>query len=528
MEGHVHRPVPERRQPKESATARGTGLIRTGAARRRRHGIAKSASSAAGQHGFSQDLFDDVPALIASVGPDLRYRDANQKYCEWFDMSPDRLRGRHVREVLGEAQLETLGGHMRRALAGERVSFEHRLQCRQGRMMWIAGTYIPEVGPDGTVRGFYAVLSDVDDRKRADDALRRSNAHFRRLYESNIIGVMIADIHGNIHDCNDEFLRIIGYSRVDLPLRWIDMTPPEWLPLDEAAIEQCKTKGVVPTWEKEYVRKDGSRIPILLAVAMLDMEAGTCICPVLDLSDRARLEKALLEQSETERRRLGQDLHDGLGQHLTGLAFLTKALEERLQNGGSAAAAKHAAKIAKLAEEAVSKARSLAQLVCPVDMRPGGFIQAVARLAANIEEIFNISCSFTGRKGIVVHETSTAIHLFHIIQEAITNAIKHGHAKSIRIHLSTRKDRLTLTVRDDGVGMPAEPHEDGGMGLNIMRHRARMVGATIEHGRGQDGGTVVTCTVHRLADENQRKRKIVGVPKSRAQRHASRKDLRRR
>jgi PAS domain S-box-containing protein len=473
-------------------------------------------------------LLDDFPALIASVGRDLRYRNVNKKYAEWFGRSPGRIRGRHVREVLGEAQFEMLGGYMRRALAGERVSFESPLKHMSGRSPWIAATYIPDYGADGSVQGFYAVVSDIDERRRADAAARKSDDHFRRLYESNIIGIMIADIHGNILDCNDALLKMIGYARDDLPLRWIDMTPPEWLPLDEAAIEQCKTRGVMPTWEKEYIRKDGTRVPILLAVAMLDMKAGTCICPVLDLSDRARLERALLEQSEAERRRIGQDLHDGLGQHLTGLAFLTRALENHLRDAGSAEAAGDAAKIAMLAEQAISKTRSLARLVRPVDLREGGFIPAVMRLAANIQEIFNVSCTFSGEDGIAITDTSTATHLFHITQEAITNAIKHGQAKVIRVALSTLGGRLILTVRDDGSGMPAQRHDVEGMGLDIMRHRARRIGGTIEHAQGPGGGTVVTCTIHRLGEATRKKRSTVDDPTTRPSRRGSRTHLRRR
>lgn len=441
-----------------------------------------------------RSLLDSIPLLIASIDRDLKYRYVNRKYGEWFGLLPGRIRGRLVRDVVGPKTFRVLKKYIKKALDGERVHFEFQFTSGDGITKWLEVTYLPDLDARGQVRGFFALVHDIDERKRAADTIRRSEEPFRRLYESNIIGIIFADIHGNIFSSNDEFLRIVGYERKDLPLRWLDMTPPEWLALDEEAIEQCITKGAVPTWEKEYFRKDGSRVPILVAVAMLDMEAGTCICPVLDLSDQSRLEKALLEQSETERRRLGQDLHDGLGQHLTGLAFLGKALEERLRERGSPEA-EEATKIATLAEQAVAKARSLAQMVSPVTLQTGGLLPALTRLAVNIQDIFEVSCLVVAPSGeVTTRDDGTATHLYHITQEAVTNAIKHGHATSIRIEVTARNGRLTLAIRDDGVGMPDRPKPGDGLGLGIMRHRARMIGATIEHRGCPGGGTVVVCT----------------------------------
>ncbi len=447
---------------------------------------------------------DGVPGLIATIGSDLRVRRINRRYGEWLGMAPGRAAGRRVRDLFRASDYREIGPLIHRALAGEWVHFERRMEGAAGRSGWLEGTLIPEAGPDGRVERLHALMVEIGDRKRLEESVRKRDEPFRRLYESNIIGVIFATIHGQIFDCNEAFLEMVGYGREDLPLNWIDMTPPEWLPLDEDAIKQASSRGVVPTWEKEYLRKDGTRVPILLAVAMLDMKAGTCICPVLDLSDRSRLEKALLEQSETERRRLGLDLHDGLGQHLTGLAFLTKALEERLKER-AAEEAGEAAKIAGLAEQAVARARSLAQIVSPVNLQGEGFLPAMSVLAANMRNVFDVTCTFKHGPGLNVQDAAKATHLFHIAQEAVTNAIKHGRARRIAIRLAAPRGRLTLTVDDDGIGMPEKPSRHDGMGLGIMRHRARMIGATIEHRRRPRGGTIVVCTIHALRRIRNRK-----------------------
>jgi PAS domain S-box-containing protein len=137
------------------------------------------------------------------------------------------------------------------------------------------------------------VVWDITERERQREALRKSEAQFTRLVESDVIGIITADIHGNITEANNAFLDLVGYRREELPLRWDKMTPPEWRPLDERAIAQLMKTGRVPPWEKEYIRKDGGRVPILVGVAILDEKKRTCICPVLDLSGLKRAETDL-------------------------------------------------------------------------------------------------------------------------------------------------------------------------------------------------------------------------------------------
>lgn len=155
---------------------------------------------------------------------------------------------------------------------------------------------------------FTGYIRDITERKRAADALLASEARFRRLSESGVLGIITADIHGNILEANDAFLKMVQYSREEVLSRkvgWADMTPPEWRHLDLRAIEQLKASGVATAWEKEYSRKDGSRIPILVGVAMLDGTQGECIAFILDLTEQKRAERALRaleEQRESDAR----------------------------------------------------------------------------------------------------------------------------------------------------------------------------------------------------------------------------------
>ncbi|WP_250122583.1 PAS domain S-box protein [Chroococcidiopsis sp. CCMEE 29] len=147
------------------------------------------------------------------------------------------------------------------------------------------------------------ILSDITERKRLEEALRKSESRFRRLAESNIIGVILVNLSGSILEANDAFLQMVGYTQQELrtgKLQWQKMTPPEYISTDQQAVEQLRGTGVLNSYEKEYIRKDGSRVPVLLGAALVEQMAEIAICFVLDLSER--------KQSEIEIVKLNRDL----------------------------------------------------------------------------------------------------------------------------------------------------------------------------------------------------------------------------
>jgi PAS domain S-box-containing protein len=180
------------------------------------------------------------------------------------------------------------------------------LISRDGTERAIADSGAPIRDEQGDLHGVVLVFQDQTEQRKADQALERSEARFRRLSDSGILGIITTDFQGNITETNDGFLRMVGYTREEVlsgRVRWSEMTPPEWRALDERAIAQLKATGIAAPWEKEYIRKDGSRVPIVAGVAMLDRETGDCIAFILDRTEQKRAEAALL-QSERRFRRL--------------------------------------------------------------------------------------------------------------------------------------------------------------------------------------------------------------------------------
>jgi signal transduction histidine kinase len=223
-----------------------------------------------------------------------------------------------------------------------------------------------------------------------------------------------------------------------------------------------------------------------------------------EMAERERVERELLEISEREQRRIGHDLHDSLGQHLTGTSLAAQVLEGKLSTRGQPEAA-DAIRVVKLAEEGIALSRKLAKGLHPVEMEADGLMQALEELAATTTDIFKISTRFECDSPVLVRDGATSVHLYRIAQEAVSNAVKHGKARNVMIRLETVEAGIELRIKDDGTGLPDSPPNKHGMGLRIMAHRAAKIGADFSARREESGGTVVACLVHQ-ADTGERRR----------------------
>lgn len=207
-----------------------------------------------------------------------------------------------------------------------------------------------------------------------------------------------------------------------------------------------------------------------------------------------RLQLDLLQVSEREQRRIGQDLHDGLCQHLAGAAFTCQALQEELASQGLPEA-RSAQNLVDLIKEGVLLSRQSAMGLDPVEMGADGLMESLGELASTTEALFRIGCSFDCSFPVLISDSAVAAHLFRIAQEAVRNAINHGRARSISIVLTAEGEGHELRIEDDGLGLSNTVPSQKGMGLSIMRNRASIIGAEFEVRDRDGGGTVVYCTV---------------------------------
>ena len=208
--------------------------------------------------------------------------------------------------------------------------------------------------------------------------------------------------------------------------------------------------------------------------------------------DRRRLEEELLAISGREQQRIGQDLHDGLCQQLVGIEFRNSVLVQQLAKEEEAKT--EAMRIGELIRDATRQVRLLAKGLSPVQLDDAGLMSALQELTSNASKLFNVSCRFECPQPVLVADNTIATHLYRIVQEAISNAVKHGQAKFIIVSLSCSGDQLMLRIWNNGAEFPADASAEGGLGLRIMQYRAEMIGATLKISSAVGKGTAVECT----------------------------------
>lgn len=213
-----------------------------------------------------------------------------------------------------------------------------------------------------------------------------------------------------------------------------------------------------------------------------------------EIANRKNLENELLRISEREQRRFGQDIHDSLCQHLTATALAGQVLSERLESGTHPEAPR-AARVVELVEQGIELSRDLAKGLNPIEMRAYGLMEGLEQFAASTSKLFAVACRFECDDPVPFNDADTATNVYRIAQEAVSNAIKHGKAKTIVIRLETSDRGKILKVIDDGAGFRPLRDEGKGMGLRIMDYRARLASGRLEIAAEEGLGTRITCFV---------------------------------
>jgi len=387
-------------------------------------------------------------------------------------------------------------------LSGNPLRSSYRVMSRDGRVIWFHCEAKMMRRADGQPWFIHGVAFDISELKRTEEALQEERDVLSAILETVGALVVVLDPSGHIVRFNRACEQTTGYSFAEVKGErvWDLFLAQEDRERFKAAFDQLMG-GSPPREEESYwLTRDGNRRLIQWSTTIL---AGASrpgatqairyiIASGTDITERKALERAILDISGREQRRIGQDLHDGLGQHLTGIAFMSKVQEQRLAERSRPEAA-DAAKIVRLVNEAIHKTRELARGLLPVQSDAQGLMSALQQFSSEVEDLFQVSCRFECEEPVLVPDEAVANHLYRIVQEAVHNAIKHGKARNIVILLRAATDGGVLAVRDDGTGIADPAGSPNGMGLHIMRYRVSMIGGALEITRCGDYGTLVTC-----------------------------------
>ena len=273
-----------------------------------------------------------------------------------------------------------------------------------------------------------------------------------------------------------------------------------WLAGDYAAGVHY-TSTFVPAWNGLIaLAVYGVVVTMLVSLRTLQRELEErvrqrTVALALEMEERTRLEREMLDITERAQRKIGHDLHDVLGQRLTAAALASQVLHEKLKEKSlpESAAAHH---LVEMMEASIALTRNLARGLQPLGLEAEGFMDGLQELARNISERFGVNCEFECPTPLFPGNADCCTHLYRIAQEAVSNAIRHGRARFINISLEKQDRSILFSITDDGAGMPEQPSSAGGLGLRIMAYRAGMIGAQFKVERLTESGTRVSCRLN--------------------------------
>ncbi len=333
------------------------------------------------------------------------------------------------------------------------------------------------------VRKGLAAISEADRKALRDPWLRFGEPPFymNRLFWIWVGGVAVCVLSG--------FLVVMGWNGA-LKRRVAQTTGA--LSLELAERKRAETELSRAHSELE-IRVQERTAALALANRQLERE----------VRERRQAEHEVLEISSHERKRIGRDLHDSLGQQLAGVSLLSEALAQRLgATEPQAPVVDTARKISTLINESIRHAKYIVRGLMPVEIVQEGLRHALVRLAEETTRVSSVACTFESDGPAPVHDNDVATNLYRIAQEAINNAIRHGGARALKLRLSADGQRGCLEVEDDGRGMPAPEAPSAGMGLRIMRYRADMCGGELHIAARPGGGVLIRCTFRDHAQDS--------------------------
>jgi two-component system, NarL family, sensor histidine kinase UhpB len=353
------------------------------------------------------------------------------------------------------------------------------------------------------------------ERREAEAALEEQRVLLGTLIDSLPEIIYAVDPENRVKVVNRALLDTLSKKRDQvLSHRLSELWPEEIVTDMEAQAENSMRTGRgVTDQERAWIAPDGAvRWLMYTHVPLRDHgNVSGLVCTVQEVTARKALEQEILEISNREQRRLGSDLHDGLGQELTGLSLLLKGLEVQLSREAPQYSSQ-VTKISDLLARAIQSTRSLARGLAPVNLERGGLPEALKHLAARCTDMYNLQCSFTnGAQKLPDLEEGAATHLYRVAQEATTNAARYARAKSISIDLRSTARKLQLAIADDGIGLSAGLAQGRpGMGLKIMEYRARMLGGTINFEEPGAGTRIVlSAPLHLLRQSKEKLRRAI-------------------
>jgi PAS domain S-box-containing protein len=402
-----------------------------------------------------------------------------------------------------------------------------------GRNCWMRVSAAPLLNDAGTIIGATVIVQDITEHKRIEEVVRASEERLRTIIDQANAGIARYDRRGRIRFANPRLCKMLGYLKSELEGKTVlEITHAGDIERTKDALERAWRKGAPTEIDKRYIRKDrsilwvnvcdsvernGADQPKFIVAVAVDITTRKKAEAALEKSKellekrvherthelhtankelkseierRKGLEGEILAVSDREQQRLGQELHDGICQHLTAVAFMARSVALRLRNHRVIDAA-DIEKIAELVNNAAADTRNLSRALHQIDVDSASLVTALQDLVDR--EIWRTPCRLEVNPSFRIDNDVAAAHLYRIAREAVINANKHAQARKVLVRLERSRQGMVLRVIDDGVGVSTGPKLKQGLGFHIMNYRAQLTGGHLQIDSPKGGGTCVSC-----------------------------------
>ncbi|WP_153559010.1 PAS domain S-box protein [Roseimaritima sediminicola] len=362
----------------------------------------------------------------------------------------------------------------------------------------VEGRAVPIFNEDGSVRQWVGTTADIHDRVLAEQKLRQREHEFRMLADNVPELFSYTDAHLHFRFVNRRYEEVHRRPRSELLGRHVSELVGDRRYLQSLAQHYARAlEGQRVSFEANIPTADNpGRWASVVLIPDRDEQGRVSGVYAMesDISQRRELEKQILDVSGEEARRIGNDLHDGVGQELTGLVMVADTLVTALERRGLAEV-EIAEKMRTAVQRCLGEIRTMARGMNPVSVDTQGLMSALAEMARRLKNLYGVDCVFECSQPVLLPNNQVATHLYRIAQEATTNAVKHGRSSRIRIELSCEDHHATLRITDNGIGIAEDNKKKQGMGLQIMKYRAGLIEADLQIQEAASGGTDVRCTL---------------------------------
>ena len=433
-------------------------------------------------------MADALPVCIAYVNANERYEFVNATYEKWHNLAKSEVEGQKIRDVLGEKPYNGVKNRIRAALNGESQSFDYLAEYARGESRYVHVEYVPYVSDFATTPvGFFALIADVTEHKSSEDRLNELMQRYRAVTMAAFDGFAISE-DGVYLEVNKRYARSLGYEPEEIVGKsYRDLVSPASIP----DIEKRLSSGHEGIYETIARRKDGSTFPVEICGVNVGVGGRNLrVHAARDISERVELEREVVDISHREQTRIGHDLHDSVGQQLTGLSLALETIRHGLIAEGSRYS-DELGDLCQMIKRTIQSARSLARGLAPVFDRDHGLADALDMLAEETERFNDVRCRSEGYDRDAIKDVAVATQIYRIAQEAVANAVRHAGASLIDMQTFIDGADYHLVVADDGAGIEDVDLASDGLGMKTMAYRARMLSGYLQVKPGESAGTCV-------------------------------------